>query len=75
MTFTSIASNSTQPADYKLTAITTAQSAKISLATLLLSIVSMTVWQALLWMPASHPAELNPTQKQALAAAQVTTTK
>jgi hypothetical protein len=76
MNCTSIAPNPTQTANYDLTTLATASLSKISPATLLLTIFSVTVWQALLWMPASHPAELPPTQQtSALAVGDSPTTK
>jgi hypothetical protein len=62
MTFTSIASNRSD-----LTAVKAAKLSKISIVTSLLAIIGVTVFQNLLWMSASHPAELTITQKQALA--------
>jgi hypothetical protein len=75
MTFTSIASTTTQPADSDLTVLKTAKLSKVSVATSLLAIVGVTVLQNLLWMSASHPAEL-PTHTQTVAtSSELTTTK
>ena len=61
MTFTSIASRTSAP-----TTLKAAKLSKISIATSLFAIVGVTIFQNLLWMSASHPAELSSTQKQAL---------
>jgi hypothetical protein len=61
MTFASIASRTSDP-----TTLKAAKLSKISIATSLLAIVGVTIFQNLLWMSASHPAELSSTQKQAL---------
>ncbi len=61
MTFTSIASNRSD-----LTAVKAAKLSKISIATSLLAIVGVTIFQNLVWMSASHPAELPSNHKQAL---------
>ena len=61
MTFTSIASRTSAPTTLKATKLS-----KISIATSLLAIVGVTIFQNLVWMSASHPAELSSTQKQAL---------
>ena len=62
MTFSSIASNKNH-----LTDLNVVKLSKISVATSLFAIVGFTVFQNLLWMQASHPAELTAVQKQALA--------
>jgi hypothetical protein len=62
MTFSSTASNKNH-----LTDLNVAKLSKISIATSLLAIIGFTVFQNLLWMQASHPAELSTLQKQALA--------
>ena len=62
MTFSSIASNKNQ-----LTDLNVSKLSKISVATSLFAIVGFTVFQNLLWMQASHPAELSASQQQALA--------
>ena len=61
MTFTSIASRTSAPMTLKV-----AKLSKISIATSLLAIVGVTIFQNLVWMSASHPAELSSIQKQAL---------
>ncbi len=71
MTFTSIAAPKTQIAANNLTDLKIAKLSKISVATSLLAIVGVTLLQNLLWMSASHPAEL-PTHNQVSA---VTTAK
>jgi hypothetical protein len=69
MTFTSsIASKSTTSAHDELTMLKAVKLSKISVATSLLVIIGVTIFQNLLLMSASHPAELNATQKQVLAA-------
>jgi hypothetical protein len=67
MTFTSIASNTTQPTDRQIVAPNTVKLSKISVAASLLAIIGVTLLQNLLWMSASHPAELPTSHKQALA--------
>lgn len=62
MTFASIASRTSDP-----TTLKAAKLSKISIATSLLAIVGVTIFQNLVWMSASHPAELSSTQTQALA--------
>jgi hypothetical protein len=62
MTFSSTASNKNHPTDFNV-----AKLSKISVATSLFAVVGFTVFQNLLWMQASHPAELSAVQKQALA--------
>jgi hypothetical protein len=59
MTFASMTSNPTTLKAAKLS--------KISIATSLIAIVGVTIFQNLFWMSASHPAELSIAQKQALA--------
>ncbi|MCY7367755.1 MAG: hypothetical protein LH474_06340 [Chamaesiphon sp.] len=61
MTFTSIASRTSAP-----TTLKAAKLSKISIVISLLAIVGATIFQNLLLMSASHPAELSSTQKQAL---------
>jgi hypothetical protein len=61
MTFASIASRTSAPNTLKA-----AKLSKISIATSLLAIVGVTIFQNLVWMSASHPAELPSTHKQAL---------
>ena len=61
MTFTSIASRTSDS-----TTLKAAKLSKISIATSLLAIVGVTIFQNLVWMSASHPAELSVKQKQAL---------
>jgi hypothetical protein len=61
MTFSSTASNKNH-----LTDLNVAKLSKISIATSLFAIVGFTVFQNLIWMQASHPAELSAVQKQAL---------
>jgi hypothetical protein len=75
MTFTSIASKSTQSAPDDLTILKPVKLSKISVATSLLAIVGMTMLPNLLWMSASHPSELTATQKQAAASHGVTRVK
>ena len=58
MTFASMTFN---PATFKA-----AKLSKISIATSLVAIVGVTIFQNLFWMSASHPAELSIAQKQAL---------
>jgi hypothetical protein len=74
MTFTSIASKPTQSAHEDLTILKTVKLSKTSVVTSLLAIVGVTILQNLLWMSASHPAELTATQKQALAVSHGVTT-
>jgi hypothetical protein len=62
MTFASTASRTSD-----LTTLKAAKLSKISIATSLIAIVGVTIFQNLFWMSASHPAELSITQKQALA--------
>jgi hypothetical protein len=62
MTFSSTSSNTNHLTDLNVAKLST-----ISVATSLLAIVGFTVFQNLLWMQASHPAELSAAQKQALA--------
>jgi hypothetical protein len=69
MTFTSIASKNTRSLSDSQFQIT--KFSKISVAASLASILGLTFLQALLWMPASHPAELTAAQKQAQATATV----
>jgi hypothetical protein len=61
MTFSSTASNKNHPTD-----LNAAKLSKISIATSLFAIGGFTVFQNLLWMQASHPAELSTIQKQSL---------
>ena len=61
MTFTSIASRTSAPMTLKAV-----QLSKILIVTSLVS-VGVTIFQNLVWMSASHPAELSSIQKQALA--------
>lgn len=61
MTFASIASQTSAPLSPKA-----AKLSKISIATSLLAILGVTIFQNLFWMSASHPAELSIAQKQAL---------
>ena len=61
MTFASIASRTSDS-----TTLNAAKLSKISIATSLLAIVGVTIFQNLVWMSASHPAELSSIQKQAL---------
>jgi hypothetical protein len=58
MTFTSIAPPKTQIAANNLTSLKATKLSKISVATSLLAIVGFTLLPNLLWMSASHPAEL-----------------
>jgi hypothetical protein len=61
MTFSSTASNKNHLTDLNVAKLST-----ISVGTSLLAIVGFTVFQNLLWMQASHPAELSAIQQQAL---------
>lgn len=65
MTFSSIASNTTQPTDLQIVVQNTVKLSKISVAASLLAILGATLLPNLLWMSASHPAELTAIQKQA----------
>jgi hypothetical protein len=60
MTFSSV-SNQNHRTDLNV-----AKLSKISVASSLLAIVGFTVFQNLLWMQASHPAELTVIQKQSI---------
>lgn len=62
MTFASTASRTSDS-----TTLKAAKLSKISIATSLIAIVGVTIFQNLFWMSASHPAELSVAQKQALA--------
>ncbi len=62
MTFSSIASDKNH-----LTDLNVVKLSKISVASSLLAIVGFTLFQNLLWMQASHPAELTAIQKQSTA--------
>ncbi len=61
MTFASITSSTSDS-----TILKAAKLSKISIATSLVAIVGVTIFQNLFWMSASHPAELSIAQKQAL---------
>ena len=61
MTFTSIASRTSDS-----TTLKAAKLSKISIATSLFAIVGVTIFQNLVWMSASHPAELPSNHTQAL---------
>jgi hypothetical protein len=74
MTFTSIASKPIHSAPDYLATLKTVKLSKISVVTSLFAIVGVTIFQNLLLMSASHPAELTATQKQALAASHSVTT-
>jgi hypothetical protein len=74
MTFASISSNVNQPVDSALTALANLKLSKISLAALLLTILGLTTIPNLIWMDASHPAELTAVQKQ-VAAGELPATK
>ncbi|AFY93639.1 hypothetical protein [Chamaesiphon minutus] len=67
MTFASISSNVNQPVNSALTALQTIKLSKTSIAALVLAILGLTTIPNLLWMDASHPAELTPCQKQVVA--------
>jgi hypothetical protein len=74
MTFTSIASNPTDRVNYDLTPNTSITDSpqilkfsKISIAALLLAILGATFIPNLLWMPASHPAEVPGAHRQSVA--------
>jgi hypothetical protein len=71
MTFTSIASKPNQQAALNRTVFKTAKLSKISVAGSLAAILGMTIFQNLMWMSVSSPAEL-PTHHQQAA---VTTVK
>jgi hypothetical protein len=66
MTFTSIASKPTHPITGDLISIKSLKVATISIATSVLAIIGVTLFQNLLWMSASYPAELPASQKQAM---------
>jgi hypothetical protein len=76
MTCTSIASNPTDRVDSDLTASNTPivndapqilKFSKISIAALILAVFGAAFLQNVLWMPASHPAEVPCAHKQAVA--------
>jgi hypothetical protein len=65
MTFTSIASKPIHSTDSTRTIFKTAKLSKISVAGSLAAIVGMTIFQNLMWMSVSSPAELPTHHKQA----------
>jgi hypothetical protein len=74
MTFASISSNVNQPVDSALTTLASIKLSKTSIAALLLTLLGLTTIPNLIWMDASHPAELTAHQKQ-LAAGKCSVTK